>query len=122
MKHLFFLFLLQKFPSGDWHCVYCSCKFCGTVGGNSCQKDENATSTLLMCRFCEAKCIDLGFLCDYLACVIKNVNLVKKDQRVYSFCFLVFFFVDHHMCNQAKDAVCGGISSPSFCGKKCQEV
>lgn len=52
--------VLQKLPSGDWRCVYCSCKFCGTFVRKSSEndvQDDMLVSELLTCHLCEGKCI-----------------------------------------------------------------
>ncbi|XP_049347542.1 uncharacterized protein LOC125812088 [Solanum verrucosum] len=71
---------IQKLPSGDWRCVYCSCKFCGTVVRNSSENDVQdgmAVSELLTCHLCEGKF--------HLPCVPGD-SALGFDTKDLSFC------------------------------------
>nr|GMD20052.1 increased DNA methylation 1-like isoform X1 [Ipomoea batatas] len=67
---------IQNLPSGNWRCVYCSCKFCGTVAGKSCHVDDHMiVPELSMCHLCEERF--------HVACNQGENNLDSKDM---SFC------------------------------------
>uniref|UniRef100_A0A3N7EJ81 PHD-type domain-containing protein n=1 Tax=Populus trichocarpa TaxID=3694 RepID=A0A3N7EJ81_POPTR len=69
-----------KFPSGVWNCTYCSCKFCGMAGGDTCQMDENDTAAqpaLLACCLCEEKY--------HHSCILAE-NTVNDGYSSVSFC------------------------------------
>ncbi|KAM7254199.1 hypothetical protein ACFE04_031881 [Oxalis oulophora] len=62
---------IKKFPSGDWHCVYCSCKFCGIVD------EDSAASEILTCCLCEEK---------YHKSCIEPEDAISNDCSGSSFC------------------------------------
>ncbi|KAJ8547537.1 hypothetical protein K7X08_011123 [Anisodus acutangulus] len=71
---------IQKLPSGDWRCVYCSCKFCGTVVRSSSDNDVRdgmLVSELLTCHLCEGKF--------HLPCVPGD-DALDFDSKDLSFC------------------------------------
>ncbi|XP_047319326.1 uncharacterized protein LOC124922650 isoform X2 [Impatiens glandulifera] len=44
---------LKMLPDGDWHCLNCTCKFCGILSENIPEADS--TSALLRCNLCEKR-------------------------------------------------------------------
>lgn len=48
---------MQELPSGEWHCAYCTCKFCGECATAAQEDDLDAVSLqLVTCSVCEDKC------------------------------------------------------------------
>ncbi|KAJ9547705.1 hypothetical protein OSB04_020248 [Centaurea solstitialis] len=71
---------IHNFPSGDWHCIYCSCKFCGLVASDASQMDDSdhaSNSEMLSCRLCEEK---FHSLC------LQEEDTVNADSSSLSFC------------------------------------
>ncbi|XP_051152813.1 increased DNA methylation 1 [Andrographis paniculata] len=46
---------IQMLPQGDWHCPNCTCKFCGSSGGNVSEENDTTGDELIKCSFCEKK-------------------------------------------------------------------
>ncbi|KAJ8899521.1 hypothetical protein K2173_018495 [Erythroxylum novogranatense] len=71
---------INMFPSGIWRCMYCSCKFCGLVVGNSCHGDEDIATevpVLSTCSLCEEK---------YHQFCIQEKDVTKGDPSDPSYC------------------------------------
>ncbi|PWA39980.1 acyl-CoA N-acyltransferase with RING/FYVE/PHD-type zinc finger protein [Artemisia annua] len=88
---------IQNFPSGDWHCIYCSCKFCGLADNDASQVDDSEdapNSEMLTCSMCEQKFHDS---CLHALCASKDEDADEDVVNVESSCL-------------------------SFCGKKCREL
>ncbi|XP_057519575.1 uncharacterized protein LOC130800195 [Amaranthus tricolor] len=47
---------IEELPSGEWHCAYCTCKFCGECATAAQEDDLDAVSLqLVTCSVCEDK-------------------------------------------------------------------
>ncbi|KAF5785051.1 putative histone acetyltransferase chromatin regulator PHD family [Helianthus annuus] len=71
---------VENFPSGDWNCIYCTCKFCGVVSVSTPQTEDShdeVTSQMLSCYLCEEKFHQL--------CVQEGED-VNKDLNGLPFC------------------------------------
>ncbi|KAK4281177.1 hypothetical protein QN277_012701 [Acacia crassicarpa] len=69
---------IKEFPPGNWHCIYCCCKFCELVDGNTNERDgydDFTTSALLTCHLCDQKY--------HRSCV--EVNGVQVDDSSFAF-------------------------------------
>ncbi|GJW22368.1 acyl-CoA N-acyltransferase with RING/FYVE/PHD-type zinc finger protein [Tanacetum coccineum] len=77
---------IQNFPSGDWHCIYCSCKFCGLADSDASQVDDSEdapNSEMLTCSMCEQKFHDS---CLHALCASKDEDAVNLESSCLSFC------------------------------------
>ncbi|KAL3725604.1 hypothetical protein ACJRO7_030610 [Eucalyptus globulus] len=102
---------IQKFPSGDWHCLYCSCKYCGTIGESTREKyGDEATmfSALFKCQLCEEKC---NHIVSVYALFVDWLSIL-----------MTYVIADHSSCVLAEDAVEDVDMLSSFCGKSCQKL
>ncbi|KAG4186807.1 hypothetical protein ERO13_A08G066000v2 [Gossypium hirsutum] len=69
---------IEAFPSGNWNCVYCTCKYCGMVGNTYLRgKTEDTSSTILTCHSCEEK---------YHEPCIQPMNAFDDDSSSAFFC------------------------------------
>ncbi|KAI7747583.1 hypothetical protein M8C21_004153 [Ambrosia artemisiifolia] len=67
----------QNFPSGDWHCIYCCCKFCGLVACGSGASQHAPTSEMLKCCLCEEK---------FHHSCLQEENVIDVGSSSLSFC------------------------------------
>ncbi|GAA0168959.1 hypothetical protein LIER_40682 [Lithospermum erythrorhizon] len=44
---------IENVPDGDWHCMYCTCKFCKLVNDEALSQDDG--NHILTCQLCEEK-------------------------------------------------------------------
>lgn len=71
---------VKKFPTGEWYCIFCTCKFCGMVGEKMKPKEsenDEALSELLTCSLCEEK---------YHQVCIQMKGTASDDSGCPSFC------------------------------------
>lgn len=71
---------IKKFPSGPWHCLYCSCKSCGQVTTGLHPQDDHreaAADVLCRCHLCEEK---------YHPICVQTNNASGDDVHSPSFC------------------------------------
>ncbi|KAI3741874.1 hypothetical protein L1987_59552 [Smallanthus sonchifolius] len=62
---------IQNFPSGDWHCIYCCCKFCGLVACGASHHAPN--SEMITCCLFHHSCL-------------QEENVVHVGSSSLSFC------------------------------------
>ncbi|XVE77794.1 hypothetical protein DITRI_Ditri13aG0091200 [Diplodiscus trichospermus] len=69
---------IKAFPSGNWNCVYCTCKYCGMVASTyQRDKDEDVDPTVFTCHLCEEK---------YHQQCIQLTDAFDDDPSAASFC------------------------------------
>ncbi|KAK6937547.1 Zinc finger, PHD-finger [Dillenia turbinata] len=68
---------IENFPSGEWLCIYCSCKFCGMANGETCNEDANDDKTHATLLACSS--------CDHQIC-IQVEDAIHDDSNSLSFC------------------------------------
>ncbi|KAL6571501.1 hypothetical protein OROHE_003144 [Orobanche hederae] len=70
---------IQVLPPGDWHCLNCTCKFCGCGSGDVAEENNTAGKELNKCSFCEK---------NYHKSCSEKVNALPLSSNGASFCGL----------------------------------